>query len=282
MHNPTTTAAAHDLAAIVRHWPHLRALVDTTTPAVWPPADTDRAGYLRTIEQHHSEQQPADREHPTLAETPAPVRLHIVDASRAIEAALCHLADEIAAEIQRSPLAPPRTAPVGDDVLDHLDTLAEQDAADSRRWRYTNAGGRGERTAVRAAEWLRARLHGEAGPFAPLDEAQRRRIARVARGARERIERTIGADRRTVTMPEDRPCPWCGGELRMACGGSDAPVVTCRNGWDCGAPVPVRDGCRRWAAPHELAALRRALDEAERRRRERDRKRRQRAEKRVA
>lgn len=270
--------AADDLRVVLDHWQNMRDLIDTATPRTG-------AEYLRALDVHDAAEvaldrtRPAEREHLVLAEQPAPLRLHVVDACRAVEAALCSLADEIAAEVQRSPIAPPRRAVAGDETALGLELLATRDAADRRRWRYNLSE---QRTAPRAAEWLLARLHDEAGPFLPLDEAQRSRIGRVAREAARRVERTVGIERRRAYPMDDRPCPWCGATLTMHRGGSEADTVTCENGYDCGAPVPVVEGRRTWAAPHELVGLEKALGEAERRRRRRDAKRAERARARAA
>ncbi|MFE0533809.1 hypothetical protein ACFW20_07145 [Streptomyces nigra] len=290
-----TRTAADDLRVVVDHWQHLRALVDTSTPAVWTPPK-DVADYLRKLDEHHAAERalesvmtpakwlarpgehdqdaPArpEREPLTLAEQPAPLRLHVVDACRAVEAALCAVADEIAAEVQRAPIKRLARSIPGDRVGLDLALLAARDEADPQRWHY-NLGDRG---AVRAAEWLISRLEGKPGPCMPLDDAQRARIGRIAREAARRIERTIGNDRRRG-FPMDRPCPYCGASLTMHRGGSDAATVTCENGLDCGAPVPVVDGRRTWAAPHELASLERALEAAAHRAKRAAAKRRQRA-----
>ncbi|ALF00197.1 hypothetical protein [Streptomyces sp. SPB78] len=269
---------ADDLRVVLDHWADLRALVDTARPRTG-------AEYLRALDAHDAAETaldrtaaPAEREHLVLAEQPAPLRPHVVDACRAVEAALCSIADEIAAEVQRSPIAPPRRAIVGDEAVLDLELLAMRDAADERRWRYNL----GERTAPRAAAWLLARLHDEAGPFLPLDEAQRVRIGRIAREAARRIERTVGIEQRRAYPMDDRPCPWCGAALTMHRGGRDADTVTCENGYGCGAPVPVVEGLRTWAAPHELVALERALAAAEQRRKRAEARRRQRAAARAA
>ncbi|MFI8853655.1 hypothetical protein ACIGW3_26165 [Streptomyces sp. NPDC053499] len=271
-----TTAATH-LRTIRDRWTELRALINTSTPAVWPPANA--SAYLRGLEQHEADTAARDRAPLVLAEQSAPLRLHVVDACRAIEAALAGLCDEIAADIQRSPIARPRHATAGDDVALSLDLLATRDSADPARWRYTL----GDRTAPAAAAWLLARLHDEAGPFLPLGDAHRAQITRVARGAVERMQSTLGAEQRSVEMGEDRPCPWCGGVLTMHRDeAKNRTEVTCARGWDCSAPVPVRDGRREWATPHELDELRVALDAAERRARRRDAKRAERARRRAA
>ncbi|WP_240659770.1 hypothetical protein [Streptomyces sp. WAC 01529] len=286
--------AADDLRVVVDHWTHMRALIDTSTPEVWTPPRT-HADYLRTLDEHHAAEvalegtSPADflarpgetgdqdatpgaRDHLVLAEQSAPLRLHVVDACRAVEAVLCALADEIAAEVQRSKVAPPHRANPTDPVGRDLALLAARDEADPARWHYNL----GTRSAVRAAEWLLARLDDEAGPCRPLNGAQRERITRIAREAARRVERTIGIEQRRE-FPMSRPCPWCGAALTMHRGGSDASAVTCANGADCGAPVLVVEGRRTWAAPHELASLETALEAAAHREKRAAARRRQRA-----
>jgi hypothetical protein len=290
-----TRTAADDLRVVVDHWQHMRALVDTSTPAVWTPPK-NVADYLRNLDEHHAAERalesvmtPAkwlarpgehdqdasarpEREPLALAEQPAPLRLHVVDACRAVEVALCSVADEIAAEVQRAPIKRlPRSIP-GDRVGLDLALLAARDEADPQRWHYNL----GDRSAVRAAEWLISRLEGAPGPCMPIDDAQRERIGRIAREAARRVERTIGNDRRRG-FPMERPCPYCGASLTMHRGGGDAPTVTCENGDDCGAPVPVVEGRRTWAAPHELASLESALEAAAHRAKRAAAKRRQRA-----
>ncbi|MFD0034839.1 hypothetical protein ACFVJK_42840 [Streptomyces sp. NPDC127172] len=72
----------------------------------------------------------------------------------------------------------------------------------------------GDRSAVHAAEWLLARLDGGFGYCKPITSLHRTSITFVAREAARRIERTIGGvgDRYVVTL-DDRPCPYCKGEL---------------------------------------------------------------------
>ncbi|WP_329151253.1 hypothetical protein OIU91_28460 [Streptomyces sp. NBC_01456] len=274
-----TRAAADDLRIVLDHWQHMRDLIDTTTPAPWPPAmGTD---YLRALDEHDAAEvaapaAAAEREHLVLAEQPAPLRLHVVDACRAVEVALCSVADEVAADVQRAKVAPPRRPNPTDPVGRDLALLAARDEADPQRWHY-NVGGR---SAPRAAAWLLARLTDKPGPCLPINGAHRDRISRIACEAARRIERTVGIEQRRAFPMDDRPCPWCGATLTMHRGGSDAPAVTCENGLDCGAPVQVLDGRRTWATPHELAALEVALDTATRRRkRAADRRRQRTAEK---
>lgn len=292
----TARTAADDLRVVVDHWNDMRALIDTSTPEVWTPPTT-HAEYLRALDDHHAAEHrlermkpakflarpgengdqdasaaPVEREHLVLAEQSAPLRLHVVDACRAVEAALGALADEIAAAVQRAPFTPPRRPNPADPIARDMALLAARDEADPARWHY-NLGGRG---AVRAAEWLIARLDSEPGPCLPVDDAQRERIGRIAREAARRVERTIGIDKR-AEYPIPRPCPWCGAALTMHCGGSDAQSVTCENGYTCGAPVSVVGGRRTWAAPHELASLEAALAAAAHREKRAAARRRQRA-----
>lgn len=282
-----------DLAVVLHHWTHMRDLIDTATPEAWPPADTSR--YLAALDEHDRDEvasyrmSPADwlarpgesdqgepaaeRERLVLAEAPAPLRLHVVDACRAVEVALAAMCDEIAAEVQRAPISPPRKAVAGDELALDLELLATRDTADPRRWRYNM----GDRSATAAATWLRARLADEAGPFLPLHDGHRARIAEIAREAARRVERTIGSGRRSVPM--DRLCPWCTGLLVMHRSPDDGrDAVTCETGRDCTAPVVLDDrGHRVWRGADALLALHDALDAADRRRRNRDRRREQRA-----
>ncbi|MCZ1009921.1 hypothetical protein [Streptomyces lydicus] len=270
----TARTAAEDLRIVLDHWQHMRDLIDTTTPAPWPPAM--RSDYLRALDEHDAAEVAApavEREHLVLAEQPAPLRLHVVDACRSVEVALCSVADEIAADVQRAKVAPPRRPNPTDPVGRDLALLAARDEADPQRWHY-NVGGR---SAPRAAAWLLARLTDKPGPCLPINGAHRDRISRIAREAARRIERTIGIEQRRGFPMEDRPCPWCGATLTMHRGGTDAPTVTCENGIECGAPVQLLDGRRTWAEPHELATLEAALDAGARRRKRAADRRRQRA-----
>ncbi|MFI6465695.1 hypothetical protein [Streptomyces sp. NPDC050538] len=275
----TPRTAADDLRIVVDHWQHMRDLIDTSTPFVWTPPK-DAADYLRKLDEHHAAEHALERMTPAkwlarpgedvdqgtalperdplvLAEQSAPLRLHVVDACRAVEVALCSIADEIAAAVQRAPIKRLARSIPGDRAGLDLALLAARDEADPARWHYNL----GDRSAVRAAEWLLGRVEGAPGPCEALDDAQRERIGRFAREAARRIERTIGLDRRRA-FPMERPCPYCGASLTMHRGGSDASTVTCENGLECGAPVPIVKGCRTWAAPHELASLEGALDAA--------------------
>jgi hypothetical protein len=320
-HTARRTTAA-DLQVVVDHWTHMRDLIDTSqTSDTWPPAmgkseylhEIDRtrhefeiaiehAQHLITKHDEHGRVQyeclhcdyvgeggahtpRADRDPLQLGERPVPLRLHVVDACRAVEVALCSLADEIAAEVQLAPLTPMpavkhtgygtrREARIAAADRARRGELAAEDAASPYRWSFTM----GDRSAVHAAEWLLARLNDEGGPCKPITGMQRARIAIVARLAARRIERTIGSldDRYSVPM-DDRPCPWCCGELTLHRGGGQPDEVTCEHGLECSSPVPVERGRRTWAAPEQLAALQVALDAAARRRKRAEARARQRA-----
>lgn len=272
-----TTTRTH-LDTIATGWPKLAALLPAGTGgSTWPPA---RSGYLRALDEHDAEQVArarAERSELALGERPVPMSLEVFDAMRAIERALCELADQIAATIQRPAMHAPHAGRGWTDEL-HLTTMkaAAADAGDPRRWRYGGAG----RTAPHAARWLAARLAGEPGPFRPLADEQINAVAAVAEGAAARLGRMIGTVRTDAAM--DRPCPWCAGRLVMASGGDDLPRVTCQTGESCAAPVPLEAGLRVWATPERLAGLERSLAAADRRRKRRDAKRAERARKSTA
>ena len=309
-HTARPRTALDDLQVVVDHWTHLRALIDTSqTSDTWPPA-MGKAEYLRALDDHdrdetalllqhaqhlvtttdeHGRPQyeclhcdyagegrghlPRPNRRPDqLGERPVPLRLHVVDACRAVEVALCSLADQVAAEVQRDTVKALRRPIPGDPVGVALGMLAARDEADPARWRFNL----GKRTAVRAAEWLLGRLRGDEGPCLPLRDHHRAAIGLVAREAARRIERTIGGtvDRYAVAM--DRPCPYCDGALTMHAGGGVDDAVTC-SGPDCEAPVGLVDGRRMWSTPAQLAVLQRELGEAARRRKRAEDRARQRA-----
>ncbi|MFF2189268.1 hypothetical protein [Streptomyces sp. NPDC058155] len=174
-----------------------------------------------------------DRDAQQLGEHPAPIRLHIADACRAIEAALVGLADSI----------------------------ASRDAIDPTDW---HNGVREQRDAPTAALWLLARL-GDATSCCPAHDTERARIGQYAREAAARLDRALGIGR--ISAPLPLPCPWCGGDLVMHTEAGTVMSVTCATGLvDCAAPVPfdVDQRARVWSSAEQLAALQRALDAAER------------------
>ncbi|MCM2394407.1 hypothetical protein, partial [Streptomyces albipurpureus] len=160
---------------------------------------------------------------------------------RLVTAALAECADQIAPTVTRPPIpmpAPRRAAvartraerKVWADHARRVD-VAQADAADVRRWRYTGA----PVTGPYAALWLCARVEHRPGPFRPLGETQLRHIAIVASGALQRIERALDTCDRTAQLA--RPCP-CGGQLTVYGGAGQAPAANCDQ---CGHTWTARD-----------------------------------------
>ncbi|WP_329032231.1 hypothetical protein OIE71_04625 [Streptomyces sp. NBC_01725] len=172
-----------------------------------------------------------------LGEHPAPIRLHIADACRAIEAALVGLADDIAS---RDAVAP-----------------------DWRPSDWHRGGEREPRDAPTAARWLLARLGNE--PCCPAHDAEWARIGQYAREAANRLDRVLGIGHTSAPLP--LPCPWCSGLLVAHMEAGTVMSVTCSTGLvDCVAPVPfdIDRRARVWSSAEQLASLHRALDAAER------------------
>ncbi|MFI0242556.1 hypothetical protein [Streptomyces sp. NPDC016845] len=146
-----------------------------------------------------------------LGERPVPVRLHILDTMRAVEAALTACTDDIAHQFQRAPVAMPsarratyasdREARLAYEDRQRLAVLARADLAAPWRWRHT-----GHRDAVRAALWLLARVE-------------------FAAGAAERVERALDIAVQSRTLA--RPCSGGGGEIEMHGGEGRPPVARC-------------------------------------------------------
>ncbi|MFF5451852.1 hypothetical protein ACFY40_11505 [Streptomyces sp. NPDC012950] len=179
-----------------------------------------------------------DRDGGQLGDRPVPVRLHVADACRAIEIALCSLADSI----------------------------ATRDAIDPADWHHRD---RAHRTAPTAARWLIAR-YGTGPAVSKLHEAERLRIEGYAREAAARLDRVLGTGRASAVMP-GKPCPWCGGDLVLHTEAGAVVSVSCSTGLvDCEAPAQfdIERRARVWSTPVELAGLQRALDKAARERAE--------------
>lgn len=229
-----------DLAHIVTNWDTLRDMLTTPTTATWPP--TSLSDYLNALDQADAEQyaaeqaaEHAERTATAMGERPVPLRLTVVDTIRALDAALLHLADTLASAIQRPAATVRRSAGPGDILGRQLRLIATQDEADTARWRF-NLTDRSGRTAAR---WLAARVAGEPGPHRPLTEDELATVARVAAGARERLDKALGIGRREDPIP--RRCS-CGGRMVMRQGGGQDPEVQC-------------EGCgTRWVGP-ELVQL---------------------------
>jgi hypothetical protein len=178
-----------------------------------------QAAHLRSLE----------RDPLQLGDRPTPIRLHILDTMRAVEAALTACADDIARQVQRTPMAMPsarratyasqREADVAYQDRQRQAALARADLADPRRWRHT-----GRRDAVRAALWLCARVEYRPGPCRPIGEQQAKRIGMVAAGAAERVERALDIAAQKKTLAQR--CA-CGGEIDMHGGEGRAPIAHC-------------------------------------------------------
>jgi hypothetical protein len=191
-----------------------------------------------------------DRDPAQLGERPVPIRLHVADACRAIELALCGLADSISAR--------DAVAPSDWHTEDLTRRVYPEDWHDRERTM---------RTVPTAVRYLLGRL---GGPCCATHDREQARIAAYAREAAARLDRVLGTGRTAAVMP-GRPCPWCGGELVLHTEAGTVMSVTCSTGLiDCNAPVPFdvdRRG-RVWSTPEQLAALQKALDAAERKRAE--------------
>ena len=199
------TTTTEQLLLTVRHWDDLQALRTSRPHDAWPPPSLQT--YLRTIEEYD----PTDRS--------APVRLHITDTIRTVEAALVDCADQIAAEVQRPVIGATLGRGWTDEAHKAAVLLSARDSADPSRWRLV-----GTRTAPEAASWLCGRIQGAGGPFRPLTIAHRERIAVVAAGAAERVEHALGITRRAA--PTGHTCA-CGGQLILHGGDGNPPANIC-------------------------------------------------------
>ncbi|MGW2209937.1 hypothetical protein [Streptomyces sp. NPDC001781] len=163
---------------------------------------------------------------------PIPLRLHILETMRTVEAALIACADDIAHTAQRSPVPEPsarrtathpyvtqREADIAAADRARRTALARTDQDDPRRWRYT-----GQRTAPRAALWLLARIERAPGPCRRLTEPEERKIGTVAARTADSLERAldIAAQQRTL----DRACE-CGGLIDVHGGEGRPPLAHC-------------------------------------------------------
>jgi hypothetical protein len=235
-----TTTATH-FCTIALHWTDLHEAAGQPTTigafglglrgylARLDAADADQIEYERHQAAHL---RTLERDPIQLGTRPVPVRLHILDTMRAVEAALVACADDIAHAVQRTPIAGPtarrtaiapyatqREADIAAADRTRRAQLAHADLVDPRRWRYT-----GRRTAPYAALWLLARIERAPGPCRRLTADEEQRIGTVAAGAAERIERAldIAAQRRTL----EQPCA-CGGAIDVHGGEGRLPVAHC-------------------------------------------------------
>ena len=235
-----TTTATH-LRTVAIHWTDLHDAAGT--PTTIGAFGLGLRGYLARLDHADAEQleyerhqaahlRSLERDPIQLGERPVPVRLHVLDTMRAVEAALVQCADDTAHAVQRAPIAGPtarrtathpyltqREADIAAADRRRRTELAEADLVDPRRWKYT-----GKRTAPHAALWLLARIERAPGPCRRLAEDEEARIGTVAAGAAARVERAldIAAQRRTL----EEPCA-CGGLIDVHGGEGRVPVAHC-------------------------------------------------------
>lgn len=235
-----TTTATH-LRTIALHWGNLHDAAGQ--PATIGAFGLGLRGYLARLEDaeqlEYNRHQAAhlrtlERDPIQLGDRPTPVRLHILDTMRAVEAVLVACADDIARTAQRAPISMPaarkadyrtlREARIAAADRQRKVELALADQNDPRRWRYT-----GRRTAPYAALWLLARIERAPGPCRRITDAEAHRIGRVAEGACERIEAAldIAAQRKTLEQRHE-----CGGAIDVHGGEGRPPVAHCTG---CGA-----------------------------------------------
>lgn len=279
----TRTQAAADLAAVREQWGDLLAAITRRPAAEWPPRDNIAALLDAPADEDDDQAAPALGRLPlTLREHPAPLNLDALDAAVSVEDSLFHLADVLAATVQRPVRLRPslnipsysgRRAPLLNRarmVVDHADR------DDPARWHLASnrdAGGPSPVVSAGsrayglhwAAVWIEGRLLGEnldEGLFRPVPVSLLDDAAATARRARLDVERALGRDGRTVTL--DVPCPWCGGELTGETQAGGEPFVTCWRGEACGAPV-VLDRRRRVWRSADLVGLWVAMEAARKR-----------------
>lgn len=232
-----TTAATH-LRTIALHWTDLSDAVGQ--PAQLGAFGLGLRGYLARLDQADAEQleyerhqaahlRTLERDPIQLGNRPVPVRLHILDTMRVVEAALIACADDIAHAAQRAPITVPaarkadyanlREARIAAADRQRKVELALADERDPRRWRYT-----GTRTVPYAALWLLARIERTPGPCRRITDGEEQRITTVAAGACERVERAldIASQKRTL----EQRCG-CGGAIDVHGGEGRPPVAHC-------------------------------------------------------
>lgn len=221
---------AEHLRTIAVRWPDLGDALATTGTTSWPPAGR-MSDYLRALDAADAElaeaarwqaaytRQYLDRDPQQIGATRPPLRIEILDTMRTVEARLIETGHQVAAVVQRSPMAgAPRSWPATDRA--RRDKLALADAADPRRWRF-----QGRHTAPHTALWLLARVQARPGPFRPLPDREHRLIAAVAADACARVETALDIAARTATIAH--PCPDCGGQLEMHGGAGASPAAHC-------------------------------------------------------
>ncbi|MGW6459110.1 hypothetical protein ACWF94_24840 [Streptomyces sp. NPDC055078] len=232
------TRTEQHLFTVVRHWRDLQTALGTRTQT-WPPtmgiatvsarqqdaeeaeAATWRAEALRILERSPDQ----------LGWTAAPIRLDVLDTIATVEAGLLELTDQLAAAIQHAPItpAPPRrswpTDPRARRTVEQDDArrnlLALKQSKDPRRWRYIGT----DRTVPRAGLWLLAQVQGARGPWRPITDPDRHRIAAVASTSARLVEHALDVGNERARLAA--PCPICLGSLDMHGGAGSAPVVRC-------------------------------------------------------
>lgn len=232
-----TTAATH-LRTTALHWTDLHEAAGQ--PAQVGAFGLGLRGYLARLDEADAEQleyerhqaahlRSLERDPIQLGDRPTPVRLHILDTMRLVEAALVACADDIARTAQRAPISVPaarkanyatlREARIAHNDRKRRTELALADQRDPRRWRYT-----GQRTAPYAALWLLARLERAPGPCRRITEQEAARIGKVAAGAAERVERALDIASQSRTL--ERRCG-CGGAIDIHGGEGRPPLAHC-------------------------------------------------------
>lgn len=263
-----TTAADH-LSTLTTLWPELLDACTTPNTSTWPPAGLrDHLQRLDTLDREetttyhhqrliHTRHQPTgqpwyecvdcthvgdghnhtprpDRDPAQLGERPILISVRAHDTRVAAEAALHHLATDIAKTNQHAVLTGARPH-IGFHTTERARRIAEQDAtmrnanarADAehpQRWHFD-----ARPDAIRAALWLRSRLLDHRAPCEPLTDEQRQRIEKVTAGALARVEGVL--DRADVPQKLARPCP-CGGIIEVHGGAGSTPCARCTG---CGA-----------------------------------------------
>jgi len=260
-----TTETRRNLRLIRQHWGDLLAAIDTDPQPVWPPQRLTTEMWARRDAEAAVER--AERSSDALGDSPAPLNLDAAQAVEEITTAILALADQVATVTQRPPIRPPRVhdgTKGGAKLADDLRAAADLDRTDPRRWHYNASWANGVHW---ACVYIDGRVAGDDltdGLFRPLPEHMLREVAVVADNSARQLLRVLGIGTRSTVIP-DRPCPWCGGELRMHQPVDEPPTVTCSTGPSCTAPVGQDDRGRRVWAWHDLAQLAHALDAAERR-----------------
>ncbi|MEU9606404.1 hypothetical protein [Streptomyces sp. NPDC048057] len=234
-------------------WGELLLAIETPPADVWPPRQL-----AHTLRAADDEQLVADRAPLVLREHPAPLNMTALDTGLAVERMLFDLADTLAAAVQRAETGDPRRW-----------EFQQPGATDARR----TAGSRAHGLHF-ASVWIEGRVLDEdtgpeqqldgtptAPPFEPLPPHLLHEARRTARVAEGRLLRTLGLDRRSTPVPDQR-CPWCGGELTLHSAPDEPPTVTCSVGSECAAPVPLNERGRRVWGWGDLAALVMALGTA--------------------